>query len=67
MKRIIDETKIIKFMKDNNLQAKEFCKMCRVPEKALAKILINDLNYDFRYIIRIANVMNIDFRELIIG
>ena len=67
MEKIINEEMIIAFMQEHNLQAKELCKMCKMPIGTLTKILNNDLDYDFIYILRIANVMNIDFRELLAG
>lgn len=67
MEKIIDDTKIFNFIQENNLTPKEFCKRCRVPLTVLDKIKNNDLNYNIVYLLRIAKVMDIDFRVLIIG
>ena len=67
MEKIIDDTKIFNFIQENNLTHKEFCKRCRVPLTVLDKIKNNDLNYNIVYLLRIARVMDIDFRVLIIG
>lgn len=67
MEKIIDDTRIFKYIEKNDFTPKEFCKKCRVPLTVLNKIKNNDLNYNFIYILRIAKVMDIDFRELIIG
>ena len=56
---------IKKFMKENKLSIKSFSKDCGIGIGSLRYILSDKCNFCFKNLIKIARVMNIDFRKLL--
>ena len=54
------------FMAENNLNITEFCKLCGICYGSFKKIMSGELNYLYKALFSIAQVMNVNMFDLII-
>lgn len=60
----VNVNKIIKYIKDEKLSKKEFCKRCEICVETLNKILRKKTNVGIVAIFKIAKIMEIDICQL---
>lgn len=64
MKQIINIEKIVEFMFKNNMNEKGFCDFCMVPYPLVSRMIFNDYDFSLKYLLQIAEKMNIDICHL---
>ena len=68
MKKPIINSELIKnYLEKNNITVTEFCKTCKLSKLTFFKILSNiTLDYDIRYLYRIAKAMGCDICDIFV-
>ena len=64
MKNTIKTVLIENFIKDNNLSKSKFCKMCKISQSTLNKIITNNENFRIIALFKIARVLKIQVFEM---
>lgn len=64
MKNTIKNELIENFIKDNNLSKSKFCKMCKISQSTLNKIITNNENFRIIALFKIARVLKIQVFEM---
>ncbi len=64
MKNTIKTELIENFIKDNNLSKSMFCKMCKISQSTLNKIMTNSENFRIIALFKIASVLKIQVFEM---
>lgn len=64
MKNRIKTELIENFIKDNNLSKSKFCKMCKISQSTLNKIITNNENFRIIALFKIARVLKIQVFEM---
>ena len=64
MKNTIKTELIENFIKDNNLSKSKFCKMCKISQSTLNKIMTNNENFKIIALFKIARVLKIQVFEM---
>ena len=64
MKNTIKTELIETFIKDNNLSKSKFCKMCKISQSTLNKIITNSENFKIIALFKIARVLKIQVFEM---
>ena len=64
MKNIIKTELIENFVKENNLSKSMFCKMCKISQSTLNKIMTNSENFRIIALFKIARVLKIQVFEM---
>ena len=64
MKNTIKTELIENFIKENNLSKSKFCKMCKISQSTLNKIITNSENFKIIAIFKIARVLKIQVFEM---
>ncbi len=64
MKNTIKTELIENFIKDNNLSKSKFCKMCKISQSTLNKIITNNENFRIIALFKIARVLKIQVFEM---
>ena len=64
MKDTIKIVIIEKFMLENNISKTNFCKMCKISNSTLNKIMTNDLNFEIVALFKIARVIKIQVYQM---
>lgn len=64
MKNIIKTELIENFVKKNNLSKCKFCKMCKISQSTLDKIMTNSENFRIIALFKIARVLKIQVFEM---
>lgn len=62
--RIIKKERIEEYMKENNLSATKFCKLCNISPAVLKKIRKDKINYRINALFWIAKVMKVHVATL---
>lgn len=64
MKNTIKTELIENFIKENNLFKSKFCKMCKISQSTLNKIMTNSENFRIIALFKIARVLKIQVFEM---
>ena len=64
MKNTIKVELIENFIKDNNLSKSKFCKMCKISQSTLNKIITNNENFRIIALFKIARVLKIEVYQM---
>ena len=64
MKNTIKTVLIENFIKDNNLSKSKFCKMCKISQSTLDKIMTNSENFRIIALFKIARVLKIQVYQM---
>ena len=64
MKNTIKSELIENFIKENNLSKSKFCKMCKISQRTLNKIMTNSENFRIIALFKIARVLKIQVFEM---
>ena len=64
MKNTIKTVLIENFIKDNNLSKSKFCKMCKISQSTLNKIMTNSENFRIIALFKIARVLKIQVYQM---
>ena len=64
MKNTIKTELIENFIKDNNLSKSKFCKMCKISQSTLNKIITNSENFKIIALFKIARVLKIQVYQM---
>lgn len=64
MKNTIKTELIENFIKDNNLSKSKFCKMCKISQSTLNKIMTNSENFRIIALFKIARVLKIQVYQM---
>lgn len=64
MKNTIKTELIENFIKDNNLSKSKFCKMCKISQSTLDKIMTNNENFRIIALFKIARVLKIQVYQM---
>lgn len=64
MKNTIKTELIENFIKDNNLSKSKFCKMCKISQSTLNKIMTNNENFKIIALFKIARVLKIQVYQM---
>ena len=64
MKNKIKSELIENFIKDNNLSKNKFCKMCKISQSTLDKIMTNSENFRIIALFKIARVLKIQVYQM---
>ena len=64
MKNTIKTVLIENFIKDNNLSKSKFCKMCKISQSTLNKIMTNSENFKIIALFKIARVLKIQVYQM---
>lgn len=64
MKNTIKTELIENFIKDNNLSKSKFCKMCKISQSTLNKIMTNSENFKIIALFKIARVLKIQVYQM---
>lgn len=64
MKNTIKVELIENFIKDNNLSKSKFCKMCKISQSTLNKIMTNNENFKIIALFKIARVLKIQVYQM---
>lgn len=64
MKNTIKNELIENFIKDNNLSKSKFCKMCKISQSTLNKIITNNENFRIIALFKIARVLKIQVYQM---
>lgn len=64
MKNTIKNELIENFIKDNSLSKSKFCKMCKISQSTLNKIMTNSENFRIIALFKIARVLKIQVFEM---
>ncbi len=64
MKNTIKTELIENFIKDNNLSKSKFCKLCKISQSTLNKIMTNSENFRIIALFKIAKVLKIQVFEM---
>ena len=64
MKNTIKTKLIENFIKENNLSKSKFCKMCKISQSTLNKIITNNENFRIIALFKIARVLKIQVFEM---
>lgn len=64
MKNTIKVELIENFIKENNLSKSMFCKMCKISQSTLNKIMTNSENFRIIALFKIASVLKIQVFEM---
>ena len=64
MKNTIKTKLIENFIKENNLSKSKFCKMCKINQIRLNKIMTNSENFKIIVLFKIARVLKIQVFEM---
>ena len=64
MKNTIKTELIENFINDNNLSKSKFCKMCKISQSTLNKIMINSENFRLIALFKIARVLKIQVYQM---
>ena len=64
MKNTIKTELIENFINDNNLSKSKFCKMCKISQSTLNKIMTNSENFKIIALFKIARVLKIQVFEM---
>lgn len=64
MKNTIKTELIENFIKDNNLSKSKFCKMCKISQSTLNKIITNNENFRIIALFKIARVLKIQVYQM---
>ena len=65
-KLIIKIDKIYQYMTKYNITENEFCERCSIPHHSISFLLNRDYNIPILYLIRIANVLQVDIKDLFV-
>jgi len=55
---------INKFMRENNINKREFCKLSKISHSALNKIYNNDFDFDIVYLFRVCKTIKVELRDI---
>lgn len=64
MKNTIKTELIENFIKDNNLSKSKFCKMCKISQSTLNKLMTNSENFRIIALFKIARVLKIQVYQM---
>lgn len=64
MKNTIKTELIENFVKENNLSKSKFCKMCKISQSTLNKIMTNSENFRIIALFKIARVLKIQVYQM---
>ena len=64
MKNTIKTELIENFIKDNNLSKSKFCKMCKIRQSTLNKLMTNSENFRIIALFKIARVLKIQVYQM---
>lgn len=64
MKNTIKTELIENFIKDNNLSKSKFCKMCKISQSTLDKIMTSNENFRIIALFKIARVLKIEVYQI---
>ena len=64
MKNTIKTELIENFIKENNLSKSKFCKMCKISQSTLNKIITNNENFRIIALFKIARVLKIQVYQM---
>lgn len=64
MKNTIKTELIKNFIKENNLSKSKFCKMCKISQSTLNKIMTNSENFRIIALFKIARVLKIQVYQM---
>lgn len=64
MKNTIKTELIENFIKDNNLSKSKFCKMCKISQSTLDKIMTSNENFRIIALFKIARVLKIQVYQM---
>ena len=64
MKNTIKTELIENFIKDNNLSKSKFCKLCKISQSTLNKIMTNSKNFRIIALFKIARVLKIQVYQM---
>ncbi len=64
MKNTIKTELIENFIKENNLSKSKFCKMCKISQSTLNKIMTNSENFKIIALFKIARVLKIQVYQM---
>ena len=64
MKNTIKTELIENFINDNNLSKSKFCKMCKISQSTLNKIMTNSENFRIIALFKIARVLKIQVYQM---
>ena len=64
MKNTTKTELIENFIKENNLSKSKFCKMCKISQSTLNKIMTNNENFKIIALFKIARVLKIQVFEM---
>lgn len=64
MKNTIKTVLIENFIKDNNLSKSKFCKMCKISQSTLNKIMTSNENFRIIALFKIARVLKIQVYQM---
>lgn len=64
MKNKIKSELIENFIKDNNLSKSKFCKMCKISQSTLDKIMTSNENFRIIALFKIARVLKIQVYQM---
>lgn len=64
MKNTIKTELIENFIKENNLSKSKFCKMCKISQSTLNKIMTNNENFRIIALFKIARVLKIQVYQM---
>lgn len=63
MKQIINVSIIAGFMFKNKMNEKEFCDFCDVPYPLISRIIFNDYDFNFKFLLQIAEKIGVDIKQ----
>ena len=66
MTQIINVEKIAGFMFKNKMKEKKFCDFCNVPYPLVSRIIFNDYNFNFKFLLQIAEKIGVGVKDLFI-
>ena len=64
MEEIFNKELILNYLKEHNINEQTFCKMCKIPDDTITKIIDNNLDIDIFDIARIVKFLNIPFFKI---
>ena len=66
MKQIINVDIIAGFMFKNRMKEKEFCDFCKIPYPLISRMIFNDYDFNFMFLLQIAEKIGVDLKQLFI-
>ena len=64
MEEIFNKELILNYLKEHNITEQIFCKICKIPDDTITKIVNNNLDIDVLDIARIVKFLNIPFFKI---